>query len=77
MLFLQGTRDALADLDLLRPVVTALGPRATLAEIAGADHGFAVLRRSGRTAHEVLAELADTAAGWMAGLAETVPGAPR
>jgi uncharacterized protein len=57
MLFLQGTRDALAPLPLLRPILARL-PRAELREIEGADHGFAVLRRSGRTKEEVIAELA-------------------
>jgi pimeloyl-ACP methyl ester carboxylesterase len=40
LLFIQGTRDELADLSLLRPVVAALGPRATLHVIDGANHGF-------------------------------------
>jgi len=66
MLFLQGTRDALADLDLVRQVVQPLGTRATLHVVEGADHAFHVLVRSGRTNDEVLAELADTAAAWMA-----------
>ncbi|MBT8486733.1 MAG: alpha/beta hydrolase [Phycisphaerales bacterium] len=57
MLFLQGTRDRLAELDLLRPVLADL-PRAVLHEVEGADHGFAVLKRSGRTDGEVLEELA-------------------
>lgn len=65
MLFLQGTRDALADLELLGPVVEELGPRATLHPIEGADHGFHVLVRSGRTDVEVADEVADRAAGWM------------
>jgi uncharacterized protein len=60
MLFLQGTRDDLADLDLIRRVTDGLGPRATLHIVDGADHGFTVLKRSGRTAADVLAELADT-----------------
>lgn len=64
MLFLQGTRDKLADLDLLRPICADLGDRATLREIDGADHGFAVLKRSGRTADDVAKELADAAAEW-------------
>jgi hypothetical protein len=64
MLFLQGTRDALAGLDLLAPVVDGLGPRATMHVIEGADHSFAVLKRSGRTNGEVLEELADTTAQW-------------
>lgn len=64
MLFLQGTRDALADLDLLRPVLEPLGERATLHVVDGADHSFAVLKRSGRTGDEVLDELAGTTAEW-------------
>ena len=62
MLFLQGTRDKLADLDLLRPIVEGLGARATLHIVEGADHGFDVLKRSGRTAADVLKELARTVA---------------
>ncbi len=64
MLFLQGTRDKLADLDLLRPVVERLGSRATLHVVEGADHSFEVLKRSGRTPGDVLEELARTVAGW-------------
>ena len=64
MLFLQGTRDKLADLDLLRPVIERVGPRATLHIVEGADHGFEVLKRSGRRGAEVLEELAKTAAAW-------------
>jgi predicted alpha/beta-hydrolase family hydrolase len=69
MLFLQGTRDTLADLALLRPLVAGLGPRATLHEIAGGDHSFAVLKKSGRSNDEALAELLDTLAAWIDGLA--------
>ena len=58
MLFLQGTRDKLADLDALRPVCDALKPRAQLRVVEGADHGFDVLVRSGRTPGEVRQELA-------------------
>ena len=65
MLFLQGTRDDLADLELIRTVIGRLGPRATLHVVDGADHSFAVLKRSGRTADEVLAELAGAVAGWI------------
>lgn len=60
MLFLQGTRDALADLDLLRPVLTDLangGAHAELHVIDGADHSFHVLKRSGRTDAEAMEEL--------------------
>nr|WP_249210114.1 alpha/beta family hydrolase [Bradyrhizobium manausense] len=65
MLFLQGTRDGLADLSLLKPVVAALGEKATLHEIEGGDHSFAVLKKSGRTNDEALAEVLDTLAGWI------------
>lgn len=63
-LFLQGDRDKLAGLDLLRPVLEEL-PHATLHVVDGADHGFHVLKRSGRTDGEVLDELARTTASWM------------
>ena len=65
MLFLQGTRDGLADLGLLRPVVAALGAKATLHEIEGGDHSFAVLKKSGRTNDEALAEALDRLAAWI------------
>lgn len=65
MLFLQGTRDALADRSLLIPVVDSLGPRASLHEVDEADHAFHVPKRSGRTDADVLEALADTAASWM------------
>jgi len=68
MLFLQGTRDALADLTLLEPVVGRLGERATLRVIEHADHSFHVLKRSGRTDEQVLDELATAVAGWREGL---------
>jgi predicted alpha/beta-hydrolase family hydrolase len=64
MLFLQGTRDALADLSLVRSVAESL-PGATLHVVEGGDHSFAVLKRSGRTEAEVMAELADTIAEWL------------
>ena len=69
MLFLQGTRDGLARLDLLDPLVAALGPRATLALAESADHSFHVPAKTGRKDAQVLAELLDAAAGWMAGIA--------
>lgn len=65
MLFLQGTRDALADLDLMRQTTTALGKRATLHVVEGADHAFHVLVRSGRNDDQVLEELLDTLISWM------------
>ena len=69
MLFLQGTRDGLADLGLLRPVVAALGAKATLHEVEGGDHSFAVLKKSGRTNEEALTEVLDTLAAWIDALA--------
>lgn len=68
MLFLQGTRDDLADLTLLEPLVQRLGTVATLKKIDGADHSFHVLARSGRNDREVLDELADTIARWISAL---------
>jgi predicted alpha/beta-hydrolase family hydrolase len=64
MLFLQGTRDQLAELALLRPICEALGTRATLHVVEGADHGFGVLRRSGRSRDDVLRELAGAVAAF-------------
>src|SRR5438445_9804705 len=60
MLFLQGTRDELADLKLLRPVCAKLGTRATLHIVETADHSFHLLKSSGRSDAEVLRELAET-----------------
>ena len=58
MLFVQGTRDTLADLSLMREVTTELGSKATLHVIDGADHSFAVPKKSGRTATDVQEEIA-------------------
>lgn len=58
MLFLQGTRDKLAELELLEPICAKLGGAARLSIIDGADHGFHVLKRSGRTDEEVMGEIA-------------------
>jgi uncharacterized protein len=82
LLFVQGTRDDLAELPLLRPVVASLGRRATLHLVDEADHGFDALVRSGRTHPEILDELATTIVRWMVirsrrcGRA-TRPGTPR
>jgi predicted alpha/beta-hydrolase family hydrolase len=65
MLFLQGTRDELADLDLLTQTVAALGPRASLVLSDQADHAFHVPAKSGRKDPEALAELLDAAVAWM------------
>ena len=64
MLFLQGTRDTLADLTLLRPVCEGLGLHATLHIIQEADHSFHVLKKSGKTDAEVIKDLAETTAAW-------------
>ena len=64
MLFLQGTRDALAMLDQLEPLCQALGARATLQLFDGADHSFHVPARSGRTDAQVMAEMLDAFAAW-------------
>jgi uncharacterized protein len=65
MLFLQGTRDALAELELLEPVVKRLGKLATLHLVKEADHSFHVLVRSGRNDREVMTEVLDAFAAWV------------
>ena len=65
MLFLQGTRDTLADLELIRETTAKLNDRATLHIVEGADHSFHVLARSGGTDELVREELLDTMASWM------------
>ena len=57
MLFLQGSRDEFADLDLLEPVIERLGKRATLKLFADADHSFHVPARTGRNDAQVRSEL--------------------
>ena len=69
MLFLQGERDRLADIDLLRPVCAGLGDRATLHVVPDADHSFHVPKRSGRSDDQVLAELARVVTEWSKRLA--------
>ncbi len=64
MLFLQGTRDRLAELDLLAPICERLAPRARLHVVEDGDHSFHVRKRSGRSDDEALDELARTAAEW-------------
>ncbi len=71
MLFLQGTRDTLASLDLMGPMCDHLGPRATLHLVDGADHSFAVLKRSGRSNVDVIQELAATTARWMSRITDS------
>ncbi len=69
MLFLQGTRDSLAEVALVTRVAEGLGVRATMHMVEGGDHSFNVPKRSGRTEDEVFDELADTIAHWVSGLA--------
>jgi predicted alpha/beta-hydrolase family hydrolase len=65
MLFLQGTRDALAALDQIEPVCKKLGERATLMLFENADHSFHVPARSGRTDAQVRGEVLDALASWI------------
>jgi len=65
MLFLQGTRDKLAEIPLITSVCDGLGAHARMHVVEGADHGFHVLKRSGRTDDEILEELATTIAEWV------------
>jgi predicted alpha/beta-hydrolase family hydrolase len=69
MLFLQGTRDRLAELPLLEPIVRALGARAELVTVPGGDHGFEVPRRSGRSQADVLHGLGESVRGFAERLA--------
>ncbi len=64
MLFLSGTRDELAAMDLLRPVCERLGPRATLHAVDTADHGYKVLKRSRASQEDVFAEMARAVREW-------------
>lgn len=65
MLFIQGTRDDLATLELMRDVCGKLGKLATLHIVEHGDHSFRVLKRAGRTAEDAMNELRDAAIGWM------------
>lgn len=64
MLFLQGTGDTFAKCELLQPVLDGLGDIATYHPVDGADHGFHVLKRSGRTEDGVMAERARSTSEW-------------
>jgi predicted alpha/beta-hydrolase family hydrolase len=68
MLFLQGTKDKLAELSLLQPLVRKLGERATLHLFDDADHSFHVPARSGRKDVDVMHELLDVLAAWIGAL---------
>ena len=68
LLFLQGTRDRLAELDRLEPIVAGFGRRGRLHVVDGGDHSFHVLKRSGRSDTEVMAELGETVENWVRAL---------
>jgi predicted alpha/beta-hydrolase family hydrolase len=65
MLFVQGTRDRLAELDRMRTVVEGLGDRATISIVPDADHGFDVLKRTGKSAGEVYDDMAAAVRAWL------------
>ena len=65
LLFLQGSRDALADLKLLRPLCRRLGQRAELFVVDGGDHSFHMLKSAKRSDDEALNAAVEKAAGWM------------
>src|SRR5260370_14648003 len=67
MLFLSGTRDELADLDLLRPVCKKLGKRATLHTLDTADHGFRTLKHSRKSREDAFVEMACVVRKWASG----------
>lgn len=72
MLFLQGTRDEFATLELLRGVVDRLGKRATLHLIEEGDHSFKVPKRTGKTEGDVMEDLANAVQNWVARVAKHV-----
>ena len=65
MLFIQGTRDELADLDLVGNVCAGLGARATLHLVESADHAFATPARAGRSRSQIISQIAEAASSWM------------
>jgi uncharacterized protein len=69
MLFVQGTRDKLAELALLEPVVIRLGTSASLHLVPEADHSFHVLARSGRNDRDVMREILNTLSAWIGSVA--------
>ena len=68
MLFIQGTRDELADLTILQAIAAQLGARATLKLLHEADHSFHVPARTGRKDSEVRSELLEALAAWIESL---------
>jgi uncharacterized protein len=68
MLFMQGSRDALADLKLLKPLCQRLGKRAELFVVVGGDHSFHMLKSSSRSDDAVLDQIVDEVALWLSRL---------
>ena len=77
MLFLQGTRDTLADLALMKEVTGELKDKSTMKIIEGGDHSFAVLKRSGRTHDEVMNEIVSSIESWSRTLLQAAGPSPR
>jgi hypothetical protein len=65
MLFIQGTRDALAHFDLMAPLVGRLGSQATLHVVEGGDHSFVLPKRAGRGQSQVENEIVGAITGWL------------
>jgi predicted alpha/beta-hydrolase family hydrolase len=69
MLFIQGTRDKLAELPLLEPIVKRLGKSASLHLVQEADHSFHVPARSGRNDRDAMSEVLDALSAWIGAIA--------
>ena len=65
MLFLQGSRDKLADLTFLSPLVESIGSKATLKILDGADHGFNMLKSGPKSSDDAQLELAKLTSDWI------------
>jgi hypothetical protein len=69
MLFIQGTRDKLAEAQLIDPLVERLGASASLHAVQDADHAFHVLARSGRNDRDVMGEITASLSTWIGAMA--------
>ena len=76
LLFVQGTRDKLAELSLLEPLVSRLGAAATLHLVREGDHSFHVLARSGRNDRDAMGEVVNTLSNWIAATTAECIGGP-
>jgi hypothetical protein len=65
MLFLQGSRDGLADLKLLKPLCSKLGKQAELYVVEGGDHSFHMLKSAKRSDEQALSDVVEKAAAWI------------